>query len=61
MNEAHPARSPNFLRDQFILTAILVIALICRSSLVSSPKTQTEIAKQPTPVAVEPEELADAR
>ncbi len=61
MNEAHPARSPNFLRDQFILTAILVLALICRSSLVSSPKTHNEIAKKPASVSVEPEKLADAR
>ncbi len=61
MNEAHPARSPNFLRDQFILTAILVVALICRSSLVSTPKPQTEIAKHPAPVSVESEQLAVAR
>lgn len=46
MTDAHPARSPNFLRDQFILTAILVIALICRSSLVSSKTVPSDHASQ---------------
>ncbi len=61
MNEAKSTKSPNFLRDQFILTAILVVALICRSSLVSSPKPQTELAKQPASVSVGSEKIADAR
>lgn len=61
MNDANPTKSPNFIRDQFIVTGILVVALICRSSLVSSPKPQTELAKQPASASVEPTKLADAR
>lgn len=59
MNEAHPAKSPKFLRDQFILVAILVVALVCRNAFVSSHAQQADMASQSQPT--EPGTIASAK
>lgn len=60
MTEANQSKPRNFVRDQFIVLVILVVALFCRSSLISSkPTTSTEVA---TPSqAVTTDAVADAR
>lgn len=62
MTEAHPSTSPNFIRDQFILTVILIGALFCRSSIVSSKPEQASDATHATqPHAIEPDTVASAK
>lgn len=59
MNEAKLISSPNFIRDQFILTFILVAALLCRNSFVSSTAAHSDISTHPHPVA--PETIASTK
>ncbi len=61
MTETHPTKTPNFIRDQFILTVILIAALVCRNSFERPTTSPTEVAKQPASASVEPTKLADAR
>lgn len=61
MIEDQTAKSPNFIRDQFILIGILLVALYCRSSLVSSQKTEAGIAQQSASVSAEQGKLAAPR
>ena len=60
MTETKQSKPRNFVRDQFIVLMILVVALFCRSSLISSKSTiSTEVA---TPsLAVTTDAVADAR
>lgn len=53
MNNPHPAKSPTFLRDQFILTAVLLAALVCRNAFVSSMAKQPTQASDPRPASAE--------
>ena len=48
MTETNLSKPRNFVRDQFIVLVILIVALFCRSSLISSkPTTSTEVATPP--------------
>ncbi len=53
MTEAKSTKPSNFIRDQFILTVILVIALLCRNSLVSSPKSPNDTTAESYSAATE--------